>query len=489
MRRRLVSAVLLVAVVLLGPSSVTAAGASTAVTVSVGSVDVVAAPGPMTAYVPVTLSGPAPGPVSVSYRVVGRSALVGRDLAADAGTRTVSTGSVAVEIPVHVMAAAPGPAPACFFSSGLPCRTFELAVSVTGPASLAPGASTDSILLGGTKWNGGTIAIGDVSLTVPRSGPRFTVALPISWRPPRTGSPMLPFSYWPSPASTGGAFAGPATLAPAPSPPAAIALDVTPRARGAQVEAVRVSEGANLAAVRPTGQLTLLSPGSPLLVSRGLTGFAAAPLTQDTSPATGLGDVFNVDWNGAAASIAAPRANIGDNSRSAFWPASESPGLANEACATWLAQSPAQGLSVVTQQGLSFDVRTEDGVTRGITLTKNVYEYLNREFNVHVWDTSTTAVYALVGKFNLAGSLPLTLPWDVCARIVGRQLSFIAWPRGAPPPPWGSTTRGGAVTLPGAFVAPGEDGFYVGHLRPGASMALANLVVGPGPLRFDGRTI
>ena len=141
-----------------------------------------------------------------------------------------------------------------------------------------------------------------------------------------------------------------------------------------------------------------------------------------------------------------------------------------QSCATWSSES-----SNINQEGAALRIsEAADGAGRAITVTKNVYFHAGWIFNVHVWDTATTGVGTQIGSFDLSsvfrpGGSQVPLPWNLCARVVGPTVSFIAWPATEQPPAWDDATHGGSVTLPNGWDSVGAAGWYIGHLQPGDS--------------------
>lgn len=200
------------------------------------------------------------------------------------------------------------------------------------------------------------------------------------------------------------------------------------------------------------------------------------PAFQGQALTTQKNDTYSLTASGGIVTLAAPTTNQGGDTRAVFYPTGQTPLADEQSCATW-----SSGL--VVQQGVTLRLRTVNGVTRAVTVTKNIFDYSFWVFNVHVWDTSTPSRFTLLAQFDLSSvfiqsGMLVALPWDVCARVVGNTLTFEAWVDGQPPPAWGDTTHGGSVTLPAAWNYPGYAGWYVGHLQPGGSATYTNLLAG-----------
>lgn len=154
--------------------------------------------------------------------------------------------------------------------------------------------------------------------------------------------------------------------------------------------------------------------------------------------------------------------NVGSNSRVWFWRLDAPVSVDQQSCATFSDSGwPAQ-------EGVALRVRTDNDVSRGITVTKNVYGRATSLFNVHVWDTSKPE---RDGRFTHLSASDMSdvladssYPWTLCARAVGEQITFKVWPAAQPEPTWADITHVRTTTLPSGWAAPGVPGTYVGHL-------------------------
>ncbi len=156
------------------------------------------------------------------------------------------------------------------------------------------------------------------------------------------------------------------------------------------------------------------------------------------------------------------------------------PQVDEQVCATWSEQ---QG--IVVQQGLALRVRTGvDGRSQAITVTKNIYGFVNWHMNLHLWTgDSGTWRPDLLAQFDFRYALldgytnnPVTggradvfapLPWRVCARAQGPVITVKAWPATRPEPAWDDPVHVLRALVPADTVRPGRVGWYVGHLAPG----------------------
>jgi hypothetical protein len=177
---------------------------------------------------------------------------------------------------------------------------------------------------------------------------------------------------------------------------------------------------------------------------------------------------------------AAPTTNEGGNTRGVFWPV-DGPSVADQqSCVAW--DEP----DAFSQQGIALRTSSEDGTTRAITVTKNIWYYASWVFNVHVMD-SANPDQPFIGLLGVDLEDVLVrddrtlapLPWHLCARVVGDQVSFKVWPADESEPEWMDGVHGGGVSLPDGWDEPGVPGWYVGHLRPGVSTTYFDRVVGP----------
>ena len=191
-------------------------------------------------------------------------------------------------------------------------------------------------------------------------------------------------------------------------------------------------------------------------------------------------DTYSVVSSGSSVTSSAPSSNGGSSTRILFTRPADATGTDEQSCATWSSQS-----ADIDQEGAALRVTRNNATVKAITVTKNVW-FAPWIFNVHVWDTSTSAVATQIASFDLRSTfdpnstfVPLPLPWAMCARVVGSTVSFIVWPTNQPQPAWNDPAYGGSVTLPSGYGAAGSAGWYVGHLRAGDTATYTNLAAGP----------
>jgi hypothetical protein len=69
------------------------------------------------------------------------------------------------------------------------------------------------------------------------------------------------------------------------------------------------------------------------------------------------------------------------------------------------------------------------------------------------------------------------LPWRICARVEGDIVKVKGWIAGQAEPAWNDPVHTGSVRIPIEWVYPGKAGWYVGHLAPGHSTTMTDLVL------------
>lgn len=145
-----------------------------------------------------------------------------------------------------------------------------------------------------------------------------------------------------------------------------------------------------------------------------------------------------------------------------------------ESCATW-----GERAGDAVQVGAALRIRVAGGAVRAITVTQNIW-ISPFAFNIHTWDTSRPGrPFALVGQVDLRdrffafGLVPF--PWRFCARAVGDRVEFKVWSPSEREPRWGDQAHSDGVTLPPGWEAPGQVGWYVGHLSAGDHAVLSDL--------------
>ena len=187
-------------------------------------------------------------------------------------------------------------------------------------------------------------------------------------------------------------------------------------------------------------------------------------------------DGYAIAVSDGAMHTAALDGNSGGNLRMVFWPA-DGPSVEDSAtCAEWSAASPG------TQQGAALRITSSGGVTRAITVTKNIWLGAGWIFDVHTWDSSAPADkgYTSIGQVSLEDELVQNqvlapYPWHLCARVLGDQLSFKVWLSDEKEPAWGDPLHGGSVRVPADYLQPGYAGWYIGHVPVGGTADYTDL--------------
>jgi hypothetical protein len=127
-------------------------------------------------------------------------------------------------------------------------------------------------------------------------------------------------------------------------------------------------------------------------------------------------------------------------------------------------------------------VHRDNGSTKAITVTKNVWFHAGWVLNFHVWDNADPRPLNQIGSVDLSALLrpdgfTVPLPWHVCARVSGARVDTVVWLPGQTKPAYGDPYRGGSVFLPTGWTYPGKPGWYIGHLQPGTDSTLTDLTV------------
>ena len=100
---------------------------------------------------------------------------------------------------------------------------------------------------------------------------------------------------------------------------------------------------------------------------------------------------------------------------------------------------------------------------------------------MHTWDTDLSAAFTAIGQYDLgqvvtAGGQYLAFPWRICARALGDQLTFKVWvPNRELEPEWNDAVHARTTTLPTGYLAPGNTGWYIGHIPAGGSAHYGDL--------------
>ncbi len=206
------------------------------------------------------------------------------------------------------------------------------------------------------------------------------------------------------------------------------------------------------------------------------------------------GGTITLSTSGTASTLAASSKD-GD-ARAVWFDPAVPAGVDHSACVTWTS------LGENTQGGLALRVRNDDGRTRAITVTNNVFLQARWIFNLHLWDTGDREAdgeirLRVFRQFELReaglvrfppapapGELPappevVDLPWRMCARVAGHVLTFKVWPTSIDEPRWDDPRHTGAALLPDEWVYAGRPGWYAGHIGPRSPLVQIDEVTDP----------
>jgi hypothetical protein len=214
--------------------------------------------------------------------------------------------------------------------------------------------------------------------------------------------------------------------------------------------------------------------GALLIVALGALAFTACepqppPLPNYTvTPLTAEGaDRYDVVTEGQTIRGRAPATNTGTNTRIAGLDPNVGAGTDQEACITWT-----EVKASMIQPGVALRVKPSSTKTRAIIVTNNIMFGARWFFNVHLVTSNLNPAVTLVGTLEVTWSTD-SLPWRICGRAVGNQVTVKAWPISTHPaePAWNDPAYAKTLTVPDAWVYSGRPGFYMGHLAPGEQMA------------------
>ena len=483
---------LLTLLVMLLPTGATSFAASVRPLLSVGSISVVEGSQQYRTVisVPVTLSAPSAQAIEVHYTLRGLGLAEGVDYSTSGGmVRFTPSAQRRGHTPVEQFIRIP-----LLSQSTMPGGKKSIAVRLHDPsgAAIGDGAGMAKIVTTVAAGNGSnsTVAyfdIGSAAIYQGRSGAGREMYLPVTLSAPvrrtatvkyeisgsRLNSALSPLDYT-APSGTLTFAAGQVY--------GSIGIRVNPNGAGtapAKFLLVQLKDPVNAAIHHGRGYVVLMNRGAGVAAPLSRS-YRSATLSADRKSYANQYDTFAVaSPSPLQVNISAPRTNLHGDSRLVVWPTGQAPFREQQVCATWASQSPAMGQ---IQEGIALRISEAGGVTRAITITKNVFGDVNWLFDVHTWNTATPGVFTLLGQYDLSRALVANgrlapFPWHICARVIERNLAFKVWPNGQAQPPWGSTTHGGAITLPRGWGYPGNAGIYIGHLKPGNSAAYSSIAV------------
>ncbi len=202
--------------------------------------------------------------------------------------------------------------------------------------------------------------------------------------------------------------------------------------------------------------------------------------------------------------LATPGLPSDGNVREVFWSDSAQWYANQQSCITWQTVADPAG-SGPLQPGLAMRIGpswADNTGIKAVTITQNIWYAGFWLFNVHIWDSKDTAhpftlirtfdLSSIVGKITVVNghinSTMVPTPWHICARTLGRQLSFMLWTGDNPQPSWNDPSRVYTTTLPAGWDQPGYSGGYIGHLRPGQGELFTGQSAEPLCRQPDGKT-
>ena len=402
---------------------------------------------------------------------------------AASGTVTFPKGSVEQQVPVTVLADPTPRTEACWYQDAPACSTFSLAVNPITAGVTVSTYGTDAILqeptpLGLSVYAGdGFIAQGPSSKTEQISIPVSLSALaksPVSISYSLSGPNALPGITFTEQSGTLNIPAGAEEGVVTASLPASAGFQPF------ETFYLSLSAASNATIARDTGVVTVATPAAGT-ISKLAPGFATDSMVHVVTP--GLVDRYALTAKQGSVTVAAEGKIAVADDRSFFFAPGAASSTDQQSCASWSSQSPAPSPTVPLQQGLVLRAATFDGVTKAISVTKNIVYGVNWVFNVHEWNSSLPIPYVLLHHFDLssyviAQAKVRPLPWNACLQVVGSQLRFELWVSGDPVPAWGDSTHGGDIPLPSSMVFAGTPGYYAGHLTAKSSMTFSQLYAG-----------
>lgn len=187
------------------------------------------------------------------------------------------------------------------------------------------------------------------------------------------------------------------------------------------------------------------------------------------------GDAFSLTASGDTVVAAGYRWNSDANDRAVFWSDGSAVAATEQTCDSWTSADPEQ------QEGVALRITFRSGVTKALTVTKNIWGGANWFFNVHFMDSGDVRTpFVLLGQFDVAPAVSRSRtdaagPWHLCARTVGDELSFVVWRAGEPQPAYGTPGEGGSVSIPSEVPSRGFAGWYFGHIRADGSIDYTDL--------------
>jgi len=220
----------------------------------------------------------------------------------------------------------------------------------------------------------------------------------------------------------------------------------------------------NRALVVATLALAMIASGETVAYAAPVfpSGVASRTLTPDGT------DKYTTSRGVASLTVSAPASNSGGNLRRVYWPTGAKDRRDSTVCASWAALSQDS-----VQPGIAHRITS----TRAVTVTRNVWAAVYWVLNVHTWNGQT---FTQVAQFDYASVLLLPaggyrpLPWRVCSRLIGSNISVKVWFPPEAEPSWSDASRVQTAAITAAWS--GKSGWYAGHIPPGGSIYMTGLM-------------
>lgn len=459
--------------------------ASSPLTLSVGNASIMPSTNNKTTVaIPITLSRPSSEPISVSYSTAPLSAEAGVNYISTSGRLTFSTNSASIssvqkEIGITI--------PAQQITKAL---TFQINLSGYGTVATNDTQGLITLLPQPPVSSPAELSIGDSSIYKSLYGPKRTIRVSLTLSSKLSKSLTVKYATEEDVAISPQDFTaktGSVVFSPGQTQKF-IDIYVTDNINQVPDRLFYIdiiSSSPKVGILKPTGDLNIINGPDSGLVTVLNKGINTATLTSNRSSKTHLFDTFYVNNTPASTTIYGSSKNTDVNSRFVFYPSTETPSVNQESCATWQSQNPPNGSGSIIQQGLALRVEDSNGITKAITITKNIYgsndpsRPANAAFDIILWDsTKPQSNFIVIGEFILSSTLwpngqYVPFPWNICGEVIGNTVNFEVWPSTISQPAWGNTSYGGSATIPAADLSnwsgPGYAGWYFGHVSTTSS--------------------
>ena len=190
-------------------------------------------------------------------------------------------------------------------------------------------------------------------------------------------------------------------------------------------------------------------------------------------------DTYAITKSGSVVAMTAYVNNTGSNLRRIFWPTGQVNRGDTLVNATWAARSVPS-----LQEGTAHRIVVLPDRVRAVTVTKNVWAEVYWGFNVHVWDSSQSPAFTQVAQFDMANAVfdaagsYKPLPWRVSTFLQANTMRFKIWfPPMMSEPGWMDPIYARSGSSPADWGAPGQSGWYIGHIPPSGSAQYTSLEI------------